>query len=64
MCLGSMQDHGLAADGGVEAARDTTEHGHPEVWLDVFVQCFVTHPHDTDRRGRNHSLFGLNKYAH
>ena len=29
--LGSMWDHGLAAEGGVEAARHTTEHWHPEV---------------------------------
>ena len=40
--LGSMQDHGLAAEGGVEAARDPTEHRHPEVQPDVVVQCLVT----------------------
>ena len=37
-----MRDHGLAAEGGVEAARDTTEHRHPEVQPDVVVQCLVT----------------------
>ena len=42
MCLGSMWDHGLAAEGGVEAAWDTTEHRHPEMQPDVVVQCFVT----------------------
>ena len=42
MHLGSMRDHGLAAEGGVEAAQDTTEHRHPEVQPDVVVQCFVT----------------------
>ena len=38
----SMQDHGLAAEGGVEAARDPTEHRHPEVQPYVVVQCLVT----------------------
>ena len=46
MHLCNMRDHGLAAEGGVEAARDTTEHWHPEVHPDVHpdvaVQCFVT----------------------
>ena len=42
VCLGSMRDHGLAAEGGVEAARDPTEHWHPEVQPDVVVQCLVT----------------------
>ena len=37
-----MRDHGLAAEGGVEAAQDTTEHRHPEVQPDMVVQCFVT----------------------
>ena len=37
-----MWDHGLAAEGGVEAARDTTEHRHLEVQPDVVVQFFVT----------------------
>ena len=37
-----MRDHGLAAEGGVEAARDPTEHWHPEVQPDVVVQCLVT----------------------
>ena len=37
-----MQDHGLAAEGGVEAVGDTTEHRHPEMQLDMVVQCFVT----------------------
>ena len=40
--LGSMRDHGLAAEGAVEAARDPTEHQHPEVQPDVVVQCLVT----------------------
>ena len=39
--LGSMWDHGLAAEGAVEAARDPTEHRHPEVQPDVVVQCLV-----------------------
>ena len=26
VCLGSMRDHGLAAEGAVEAAQDPTEH--------------------------------------
>ena len=42
VCLSSMQDHGLAAEGGVEAARDPTEHRHLEVQPDVVVQCLVT----------------------
>ena len=42
MHLCSMRDHGLAAEGGVEAARDPTEHQHPEVQPDVVVQCLVT----------------------
>ena len=40
--LGSMRDHGLAAEGGIEAARDPTELWHPEVQPDVVVQCLVT----------------------
>ena len=40
--LGSMQDHGLAVEGGVETARDPTEHWHPEVQPDMVVQCLVT----------------------
>ena len=40
--LSSMWDHGLAAEGGVEVARDPTEHQHPEVQPDVVVQCLVT----------------------
>ena len=40
--LGSMRDHGLAAEGGVEAARDPTEHRHPEVQPDMVVQYLVT----------------------
>ena len=40
--LGSMRDHGLAAEGAVEAAWDPTEHRHPEVQPDVVVQCLVT----------------------
>ena len=40
--LSSMQDHGLAAEGAVEAAWDPTEHQHPEVQADVVVQCLVT----------------------
>ena len=35
-------DHRLAAEGGVEAARDTTEHWHLEVQPDMVVQCLVT----------------------
>ena len=31
VCLGSVQDHGLAAEGGVEAAWDPTEHQYLEV---------------------------------
>ena len=42
VCLSSMRDHGLAAEGAVEAARDPTEHRHPEVQPDVVVQCLVT----------------------
>ena len=42
VCLGSMWDHGLATEGGVEAAQDPTEHRHPEVQLDMVVQCLVT----------------------
>ena len=42
VCLGSMRDHGLAAEGAVEAAWDPTEHRHPEVQPDVVVQCLVT----------------------
>ena len=37
-----MRDHRLAAEGGIEAAWDTTEHRHQEVQPDVIVQCFVT----------------------
>ena len=40
--LNSMRDHGLAVEGGVEAAWDPTEHRHPEVQPDVVVQCLVT----------------------
>ena len=40
--LGSMRDHGLAAEGAVEAAWNPTEHRHPEVQADVVVQCLVT----------------------
>ena len=36
-----MWDHGLAAEGGVEAAWDPTEHWHLEVQPDVVVQCLV-----------------------
>ena len=42
VCLGSMRDHGLAAEGGIEAAWDPTEHQHPEVQPDGVVQCLVT----------------------
>ena len=42
MHLGSMWDHGLAAEGGVEAARDPTEHRHLEVQPDMVIQCLVT----------------------
>ena len=42
MHLSSMQDHGLAVEGGVETARDPTEHRHVEVQPDVVVQCLVT----------------------
>ena len=37
-----MRDHGLAAEGAVEAAQDPTEHRHLEVQPDVVVQCLVT----------------------
>ena len=42
MHLGSMRDHGLAVEGGVETAWDPTEHWHAEVQPDVVVQCLVT----------------------
>ena len=42
MHLSSMRDHGLAVEGGVETARDPTEHWHAEVQPDVVVQCLVT----------------------
>ena len=37
-----MWNHGLAAECGVEATRDTTKHCQPEVQLNVVVQRLVT----------------------
>ena len=62
--LGSMRDHGLAAEGGIEAAWDPTEHQHPEVQPGCGCSMSCDTLHDIDRRGRNRSLSGPNKYAH